>query len=56
VIVLNGRPLGSSGDVRLRYAAVTEWTKGPIVRTRNYTDIDEALTAAERLAQERADA
>jgi uncharacterized protein (TIGR02246 family) len=53
VIVLDGRPLGSSADVRLRFAAVTEWTRGRIVRIRNYTDIDEARAAAERLAEER---
>jgi ketosteroid isomerase-like protein len=53
VVVLSGRPLASSVDVRLRFASVTEWTNGLIVRIRNYTDIDEARTAAERLAEER---
>jgi hypothetical protein len=53
VIVLSGRPLASSVDVRLRFASVAEWTNGLIVRIRNYTDIDEAHAAAERLAEER---
>jgi ketosteroid isomerase-like protein len=53
VIVLDGRPLGSSGDVRLRYAAVAEWRQGQTTRVRNYTDIDEARAAAELLAGER---
>jgi ketosteroid isomerase-like protein len=52
VLVQKGRPAGSSGDVRLRYAAVTVWRDGLIVRLTNYTDIDEARAAAERLAQE----
>jgi ketosteroid isomerase-like protein len=55
VLVQKGRPAGSSGDVRLRYAAVAVWTDGLIVRLTNYTDIDEALTAAERLAEGRAE-
>ena len=53
VIALSGRPLGSSVEVRLRFGSVAEWTNGLIVRIRNYTDIDEARAAAERLAEER---
>ena len=53
VLVQNGRPVGSSGEVELRYAAVNEWEDGKIARITNYTDIDEARTAAQRLAQER---
>jgi ketosteroid isomerase-like protein len=53
VIALNGRPVGSSGYVQLRYAAVTIWTDGLGERTTNYLDIDEARAAAERLADER---
>jgi ketosteroid isomerase-like protein len=49
-----GRPGGSSGEVRLRYAAVLLCEAGKIARVTNYTDIDEARGAAERLAQERA--
>jgi ketosteroid isomerase-like protein len=54
VLVQKARPAGSSGDVRLRYAAVTVWRDGLIVRLTNYTDIDQGRAAAERLAQERA--
>ena len=45
--------LVGSGDVRLRYAAVTAWVEGAVARDTNYTDIDEARAAAERLAQSR---
>jgi len=51
-----GRPVGSSGEVQLRYAAVGVWEDGKIARTTNYTDIDEARAAAERLAEDRSDA
>jgi len=53
VIIANGRPPGSKGWVDLRYATVVTWTDGLIGRQTNYTDIDEARAAAERLAQER---
>jgi ketosteroid isomerase-like protein len=53
VIFQKGRPVGSSGEVQLRYAAVNMWEDGKIVRTTNYTDIDEGRAAAERLAKER---
>jgi len=53
VLLQSARPVGSSGDVRLRYAAVTVWVDGLIARLTNYTDIDEARAAAERLAHER---
>ena len=53
VIALNARPVGSSGYVQLRYAAVTIWKDGLGEWTTNYTDIDEARAAAERLAKER---
>ncbi len=48
-----GRPVGSSGEVRQRYAAVLLCDDGKIARVTNYTNIDEARAAAERLAQER---
>src|SRR6266581_1411101 len=38
VLVLKGRPIGSGGDIRLRYAAVTEWVDAKVVRDTNYTD------------------
>jgi ketosteroid isomerase-like protein len=53
VLNMKGRPVGSSGEVQLRYAAVGVWEDGKIVRMTNYNDLDEARAAAERLAQER---
>jgi ketosteroid isomerase-like protein len=53
VLVFNARLVGSGGDVRLRYAAVTEWGDGVVLRDTNYSDIDEARAAAERLAESR---
>ena len=53
VLTQKGRPVGSSGEVQLRYAAVSVWEDAKIVRTTNYNDIDEARAVAERLAQER---
>ena len=53
ILIKKGRPVGSSGEVQLRYAAVGVWEDGKIVRMTNYNDIDEALVTAERLAQER---
>ena len=49
----SGRPAGSSGDVSLLYAAVVRWKEGVVARLTNYTDINEARAAAERLAAER---
>ncbi len=54
VLIFNARPVGSGGVVRFRYAAVTAWVEGAVARDTNYTDIDEARAAAERLAAERA--
>ena len=56
VFILKGRPIGGGGDIRLRYAAVTEWVASVVVRETNYTDIDEGRAAAERLAESRAQA
>lgn|GEM_PF-624834 len=53
MLIQKGRPVGSSGEVQLRYAAVSVWEDGKIVRITNYNDIDEARAAAERLAAER---
>jgi ketosteroid isomerase-like protein len=49
----DGQPVGSDAHVEIRYASVTEWANGLIVRATSYTDIDEGRAAAERLAQER---
>jgi ketosteroid isomerase-like protein len=56
VLVQRGRLLGSSGELELRYAYVSEWEDDKIARITNYTDIDEARAAAERIAWERAQA
>jgi ketosteroid isomerase-like protein len=53
VSIQKGRPVGSSGEVELRYAAVIEWEDDKIKRRTTYTDIDEARAAAECLAKER---
>src|SRR5436309_53516 len=44
-----GRPIGSTGQVELPYAAVAEWTDAVAVRVTNSTDLDEALAAADAL-------
>ena len=53
MLTQEGRPVGSSGEVALRYAAVSVWEDGKIVRLTNYNDIDAGRAAAERLAEER---
>jgi ketosteroid isomerase-like protein len=56
VAIQRGRPVGSAGSVELRYATVSTWADGLIERSTNYTDIDEARTAAESLAEQRREA
>jgi ketosteroid isomerase-like protein len=53
VALQRGRPTGSSGVVKFRYASVVTWADSLIERVTFYTDIDEARAAAERLAEER---
>jgi hypothetical protein len=53
VITANGRPVGSSGEVRLHYATAIMWAEAVIEQQTNYVDIHEARAAAERLAHER---
>ena len=53
VILQQGRPVASSGEVQLRYASVAVWADGLMTRAANYRDIDEARGVAERLAEER---
>ena len=53
VLHLRARPQGSTGYVDLHFASINEWDDGVIARVTNYTDIDEARAAAERLAEER---
>jgi ketosteroid isomerase-like protein len=52
VLRQGGRPAGSRGHVRERYACVGVWVEGVIRRVTNYpdTNIDEARAAAKRLA------
>jgi hypothetical protein len=50
-VTQNARPAGSTGYVQWRYAAVYAWAGRVLVRITNYTDIDEARAAAERLAE-----
>ncbi|HME05321.1 MAG TPA: nuclear transport factor 2 family protein [Solirubrobacteraceae bacterium] len=52
VVIARGRVDGSSAEVPFRYASVTTWREGLIARQTNYTDVDEARAAAERLAEE----
>ena len=48
ILTMKGRPVGTRGEVELRYAAVGVWEDGKIVRMTLYTDIEEARAAAER--------
>ena len=54
VALQQGRPVGSSGRVQMRFASVAIWVDRAVVRQTLYTDIDEVRAAAERLAEERA--
>jgi ketosteroid isomerase-like protein len=53
LVVARGRVGGGSADVSFRYATVTIWRDGLVTRQTNYTDVDMARAAAERLAEER---
>lgn len=53
VVVQTGRPVGSTGEVRVRSAGVSIWTGGLIERVTHYTDIEEARAAGERQAEAR---
>jgi uncharacterized protein (TIGR02246 family) len=52
VVTQNGRLVGSAGHVRQREGWVYIWVGGLIARLTTY-ELDEALTAAERLVEER---
>jgi ketosteroid isomerase-like protein len=56
VVVGKGRPVGSTAEVGIRYASVVIFTLGLVERQTNYMNIEEARAAAERLAEERAQA
>lgn len=53
VVVQRARLTGSTAEVRMRYASVNAQEGGVFERITNYTNIEEARAAAERLAQER---
>src|SRR5205814_80778 len=53
VRVFTAHPVGSSGEVRIRFGSVASWTEGLIERENTYVDIAEARAAAERLAEAR---
>jgi ketosteroid isomerase-like protein len=52
VVVQRGHPVGSGRHVQLRYAQISVWVESVAVRTTNYSDVDEARAAADRLAEE----
>lgn len=51
VVIARGRVRGGTAEVRFRYASVTIWREGLVARQTNYTDVDEARAAAQRLAE-----
>jgi ketosteroid isomerase-like protein len=53
VLRQNARLPGSTGSISLLYAGVLVWREGLIARLTNYTDVDQARAAAERLAESR---
>jgi uncharacterized protein (TIGR02246 family) len=55
VVIQNGRPAGSAGHLRQREGWVFIWVRGLIAHFES-SDSDEARAAAERLAEERAQA
>jgi ketosteroid isomerase-like protein len=55
VIVQRANLAGSSGEVTIRYGSIAVWEDALIVSVTNYTDINEARAAAERLAEGRVD-
>ena len=56
VVRQSGRPVGTVGHIQVREGWVFVWVDGLIVHVMAYTDINEARAAAERLAEERAQA
>ncbi len=53
LLLQDARLVGSRRHVSLRYASVVVWENAMVLRTTNYSDIDEARAAAQRLAEER---
>jgi hypothetical protein len=52
VVVQNGRPVGSAGQLRQREGWVFIWVRGLIARL-TISEVDEARATAERLAEVR---
>jgi ketosteroid isomerase-like protein len=50
---LDARPVGSPSRVHERWSFTVLWVAGMVMRVTGRNDIDEARTAAERLAEER---
>jgi ketosteroid isomerase-like protein len=53
VVLQRARLADSAAEVRMRYASVNSLAEGKFECITNYTEIDEARVAAERLAEER---
>jgi ketosteroid isomerase-like protein len=53
VVLQRARLTNSTAEFRMRYASVNSRAARVFERITNYTDVDEARSAAERLAQER---
>jgi ketosteroid isomerase-like protein len=53
VLLQEGRLVGSSGEVQLRFASAGVWANGLMTRLTNHGDIDESRAAAEQLAESR---
>ena len=53
VNLITGHPVGSSGELQIRYGSVASWTESVIERLTSYMDADEGRAAAERLAEQR---
>ena len=50
VALTRGRSSRRAGWIELRFATIARWTDGRIARITSYTDVEQARTAAERLA------
>ncbi len=53
IATLDGRLAGSTAQMRVRFGATYRWAGEAIVQIASYTSVDEARTAAERLAGNR---
>jgi hypothetical protein len=53
VCTQKGHPRGSTAQAQFRFAQLSTWVDGLIVRLTGYNDIEEARAGAEHLAEER---